>query len=109
MVRFLNYMILFVWLTAALMVKFGNDPFLLWPLAILGGLTIIEFLKFVSFGDNLMLLGFLVSLPYMLYITDLPTANDNLFTFLGTIFLAVAIPLVMIFLFFQLAEEPLQG
>lgn len=103
MVRTLNYLIISFGLIAPVSEKIDN-PFL-WTTATIGLLfSTLIILEAISFEDNLMMLAFLVTLPWIFYVTGLPGANDNIGMFLVTIFLAVSIPLVMVFLVFQLAS-----
>jgi hypothetical protein len=108
MIRFINYMIVFVILAAPIYISVGSNPFLYYPALVVMGLVLSALLDFVSFDDNLMLLGFLLCVPYMIYLSDLPVGDTSVWAFLSIVFLAVSLPFVLYFLFMQLTE-PLEG
>ena len=101
MVRLINYFA--IGLGLVLPVTQGIENVFLWAAASLTLLLCVLFLiEAISYEENVYIMGFMVTLPFVLYITELPTANTNLGMFLGTVFLAVAIPLVIMFLFAEL-------
>lgn len=101
MVRLFNYFA--IGLGLVMQVTQGIENVFLWAAASLTLLLCIMFLvEAISYEENVYIMGFMVTLPFILYITELPTANANIFTFLGTVFLAVSIPLVVMFLFAEL-------
>lgn len=65
--------------------------------------------EYVDNQENVYLFSFIVSLPFILYWTDLAneTADKNIFVLLATIFLCVSLPFVFILLFdlWRLAGE----
>lgn len=108
MVRFINYMTLFVLLAAPINVAVGGNLFLYYPAIVIMGLVLHAILKFIPFEDNLTLLAFLVSGPYIFYLTTLPVGYTSVWATMGIVFLAASTPLVLNFLFLQLTE-PLEG
>lgn len=101
MVRLFNYFV--IGLGLVMPVTQGIENVFLWAAASLTLLLCVMFLvETISYEENVYIMGFMVTLPFILYITELPTANTNMFMFLGTVFLAVAVPLVVMFLLAEL-------
>lgn len=101
MVRLINYFA--IGLGLVMPVTQGIENVFLWAAASLTLLLCVMFLvETISYEENVYIMGFMVTLPFILYITELPTANTNMFMFLGTVFLAVAVPLVVMFLLAEL-------
>lgn len=107
MVRLVNYLLIVVLLLLPAFDRIGNG-FLQFAVSLVMCLSVIWFLGNMTFDDNLGVLSFMVCLPFVLYLSDLPTVNSTLPLFLGTIFLSVSLPFVFWFLFRQLAQ-PLEG
>lgn len=107
MVRLINYLLIAFLLTMPLYNKLDGGLLALVVIsAIL--LVVIWLLDAMTFDDNLGVLSFMICLPYVLYLGDLPIGLTSVWAFLGTIFLSVSFPFVFWFLFLQLTE-PLKG
>lgn len=101
MVRLFNYFAIGLGLVLPVTQRIENV--FLWAAASLTLLLCVMFLiEAISYEENVYIMGFVVTLPFVLYITELPTANASIYMFLGTVFLAVAIPLVFMFLLAEL-------
>lgn len=101
MVRLFNYFAIGLGLVLPVTQRIENV--FLWAAASLILLLCVMFLiEAISYEENVYIMGFMVTLPFTLYITELPTANASLGMFLGTVFLAVAITLVFVFLLAEL-------
>ena len=101
MVRIFNYFALSFGLILPVTQRIEN--LFLWTVATFTLLLCTMFLiEGISYEENVYVMGSMITLPFALYITELPTANANLGMFLGTVFLAVAIPLVFMFLLAEL-------
>lgn len=107
MVRLINYLLIAFMLIMPLYNKWDGGLLAFVAISALL-LVIIWFLDNMTFDDNLGVLSFMVCLPYMLYLGDLPVGLTSVWAFLGTIFLSVSMPFVFWFLFMQLTE-PLEG
>lgn len=105
MIRLINYVaISFLFLNPLFLLDI--NVFLKFALGTTLCVITIWLLDEVSFDDNLLLLALLVSLPYMIEISDAAGVDTNFAVFLGVVFLSVSTPLVLWFLFRQLAEVP---
>lgn len=101
MLRFINYLLIAHGFILPVIIKIENG-FLMFLANIALLLCVAVFLEAIDYEENIFIFSFMVMLPFILYITGLPTANANLGMFLGTVFLAVSLPLVFMFLVAQL-------